>query len=192
MTSGFDAIVLAGGHARRFGSDKLAAPAGGATVLDLTLAATHAAASVVCVGPRRTTTTDVRWTREDPPGDGPVPGIAAGLVEVDAPHVLLLGGDMPRAWSGVAALLAAASASGTAGSAVAPGPWVAVGSDGRLQPLLALWPTEALRRRVAAVLGSSHRSVTALYDDVEVQRVRVDDAAVRDVDTPHDLDDPGV
>lgn len=184
MTPDFDALVLAGGHARRFGSDKLSAPLQGRTVLDLALEATAGAGTIVCVGPRRRTRQAVTWVREDPAGSGPVPAVAAGLSQVRNPWLLLLAGDMPYAAAGVASLLSALAA-----GAQTPhtGPYAAVSADGRLQPLLALWPVEQLRRRVTVVSSAHRRSITALYDDVDLVRVLVDDATVHDIDDPQDL-----
>jgi molybdenum cofactor guanylyltransferase len=184
MTPDFDALVLAGGHARRFGSDKLSASLQGRTVLDLALEATAGARTVVCVGPRRPTREAVTWVREDPPGSGPVPAVAAGLSQARHPWLLLLAGDMPFAAAGVASLFSALAAAAPTPHA---GPYVAVSADGRLQPLLAVWPVEQLRRRVTVVSSSPRRSITALYDDVDLVRVLVDDITVHDIDAPDDL-----
>jgi molybdenum cofactor guanylyltransferase len=189
MVLPFDALVLAGGHARRFGADKLDAVVDARTVLDRTLDATTGAAVVVCVGPERAVGPMVVWTREDPPGTGPVPGIAAGLLLTSAPWLLLLGGDMPDAAPAAAQLLAAARAQGRGDAEHEHCVYVAVASDGRVQPLLSLWPTALLRERVDTVLAGPRRSVTALTEGTTVVRVRVDDAAVRDIDTRDDLGD---
>ncbi|MFD2077450.1 molybdenum cofactor guanylyltransferase [Actinopolymorpha cephalotaxi] len=82
----YDVIVLAGGGARRFGgTDKVLLPVGGRTMLDRVLAACVGAASVTVVGPRRPVDPSLpvrpRWTREDPPGSGPLAAVAAGLGE---------------------------------------------------------------------------------------------------------------
>ncbi|MBR7828622.1 NTP transferase domain-containing protein [Actinospica sp. MGRD01-02] len=96
---GFDAIVLAGGLARRLeGADKPALEIGGVSLLDRVVAACADAGEVVCVGPRRPTRRPVRWTREDPPGSGPVAALAAALDSTDrapAAHVVVLAADLP-------------------------------------------------------------------------------------------------
>ncbi|MEE4545309.1 NTP transferase domain-containing protein [Streptomyces sp. V4-01] len=80
MTRSYDAVVLAGGAARRLGgADKPALPVGGRMLLDRVLAACPGARATVVVGPRRPTSRPVRWTREDPAGGGPLPALAAGL-----------------------------------------------------------------------------------------------------------------
>lgn len=95
---GFDAVVLAGGLARRLeGTDKPALKFGGMTLLDRAIeaCAEAGARNVVCVGPDRTTRRNVLWTREDPPGSGPVAALAAGLVVTSADRVVLLAADLP-------------------------------------------------------------------------------------------------
>ena len=95
-SAGFEAVVLAGGLARRLdGADKPALEFGGVTLLDRVIEACAEARDVVCVGPRRHTRRAVRWTREDPPGTGPVAALSAGLECTRRPHVLLLAADLP-------------------------------------------------------------------------------------------------
>ena len=92
----FDAVILAGGLARRLeGTDKPALEFGGTTLLDRAIDACAEAGDVVCVGPRRPTRRDVFWTREDPPGSGPVAALAAGLSITRAQYVVLLAADLP-------------------------------------------------------------------------------------------------
>jgi molybdopterin-guanine dinucleotide biosynthesis protein A len=92
----YDALVLAGGTARRLGgADKPALEVGGATLLDRVLAACRDATRTVVVGPERPTSRAVVWAREDPPGSGPVPALRAGLGHVLADRVVLLAADLP-------------------------------------------------------------------------------------------------
>jgi len=91
----FDAIVLAGGGSTRLGTDKAALVVDGVTMLDRVLAATAGAVSTVVVGPERPTARPVAWTVEDPPGGGPVAGIATGLPYGAAPTVVVLSCDLP-------------------------------------------------------------------------------------------------
>jgi molybdopterin-guanine dinucleotide biosynthesis protein A len=96
MAEGLDAVVLAGGLARRLeGADKPALEFGGVTLLDRVIEACAEAGEVVCVGPIRPTRRPVRWTREDPPGAGPVAALAAGLELTQTAHVLVLAADLP-------------------------------------------------------------------------------------------------
>lgn len=92
----FDAVVLAGGGSTRFGGvDKALLVLDGVSLLDRVLTATNAAASTVVVGPERGVCRPVEWAREEPPGGGPVAGIAAGLAVGRAPVVVLLSCDLP-------------------------------------------------------------------------------------------------
>ena len=149
-----DALVLAGGEARRLGGvDKPALLVGGATLLDRVLAACSAAARTVVVGPERPTARPVAWCREDPPGGGPVPALRAGLELVSAPVVVVLAADLPFLTADVVAAL------------VARAP--AVLSDGtREQWLCGAWPAGPLREaarhagpRLGALLGGLRPTV---------------------------------
>ena len=76
----FDVVVLAGGTGRRLGGvDKGGLVVGGAALLDRVLQASAAARHTVVVGEPRATGRVVHWAREDPPGGGPLAGLAAGL-----------------------------------------------------------------------------------------------------------------
>ncbi|KAB8195526.1 NTP transferase domain-containing protein [Nonomuraea phyllanthi] len=106
----FDAVILAGGRARRLGgADKPGLTVGGRSLVEHVVAAVAGARTTVVVGPEREIP-GVVFVREDPPGGGPVPALTAGLEQVTAPWVVLLAGDLPFMMPGhVKALLAAAS-----------------------------------------------------------------------------------
>jgi molybdopterin-guanine dinucleotide biosynthesis protein A len=96
MADVYDAVILAGGLARRLeGADKPALEIGGVTLLDRVIRACAEATRIVCVGPRRPTSSRVHWTREDPPGSGPVAALAAGLALTRSPQVVVLAADLP-------------------------------------------------------------------------------------------------
>ena len=80
----FDAIVLAGGAGRRLGP-AVAKPevvVGGLALVDHALAAVAAARHVVLVAPEQHARPGIPRTLEDPPGGGPVAGLAAGLAHL--------------------------------------------------------------------------------------------------------------
>ena len=174
---GFDAVVLAGGSARRLdGVDKPALEIGGVTLLDRVLEACAAARDVVCVGPARDTRRPVHWTREDPPGSGPVAALAAGLaggaaLEDSGPparFVVVLAADLPFLDGGIVHSLWM-SAAGHDGA-------VLVDDDGREQWLAACYTRDALTARIArrtaenggTAAGLSLRRLLAGADLVQV------------------------
>ncbi|MEU4441221.1 molybdenum cofactor guanylyltransferase [Micromonospora chalcea] len=96
--TGYAAVVLAGGAARRMGGvDKPARPVGGRPMLHRVLAAVADADQRIVVGPSDPVPGGVRTTREEPPGGGPVAAIAAGLALLDpgTTTVALLAADLP-------------------------------------------------------------------------------------------------
>ncbi|NGO81562.1 NTP transferase domain-containing protein [Streptomyces sp. YC504] len=76
----YDAVVLAGGAAKRLGGvDKPAVQVGGRALLDRVLTACAAAGTTVVVAPPRPTLRPVVWAREEPAGGGPLAALAAGV-----------------------------------------------------------------------------------------------------------------
>ncbi|MCX4959333.1 NTP transferase domain-containing protein [Streptomyces virginiae] len=185
----YDAIVLAGGAARRLGgADKPALSVGGRALLDRVLDACPDARTTVVVGDRRATARPVHWTREDPPGGGPVAALDAGLRRTTAELVLVLSADLPFLdRETVRALLDAPSAP------AAPGQDGAMlrDPDGRDQPLVAAYRVEPLRREIA-LLAAEHGTLTglplrALTAELDLARVTSRPLASFDCDTWDDL-----
>jgi molybdopterin-guanine dinucleotide biosynthesis protein A len=172
-------VVLAGGGSTRFGSDKLAAPLGGTTVLDHLLAGLPPRWPVVLVGPPRPTVRpDATWVQEDPAGGGPLAAVAAALAVVATPRVAVAAGDMPFAAAALPVLTEALVGAG-AGTAVV----ARVG--GRENPLLAVYDRDAVRAALPdATGGLPARTLLAVPHVV----VDVPEALGRDVDTRADLD----
>lgn len=161
-----DAVVLAGGGARRLGgTDKPSLTVGARTLLDRVLSACAGACATVVVGPRRPTYRPVTWVREDPPGGGPLSALDAGLREAGAPAVLVLSADLPfLRQETVRRLLAAVEEGPPGGREDAGGADAVEGAlvnDGRDQPLLAAYRTEPLRRELA-LLRTEYGSLTGL------------------------------
>lgn len=186
MGMSYDAIVLAGGAARRLGgADKPALSVGGRALLDRVLDACPDALSTVVVGGRRPTARPVHWTREDPPGGGPVAALDAGLRATTAELVLVLSADLPFLdRETVRALLAAPDAHGTDGALLRD-------PDGRDQPLVAAYRAEPLRREIA-LLATEHGGLTglplrALTAELELTAVATRPLASFDCDTWEDL-----
>ena len=179
MKEAFDAIVLAGGAARRLGgADKPAQRVAGATLLDRVLAAVADARQTVVVGPRRAVSRDVVWCREEPPGGGPVAALAAAVPLVGRPRVVLLAADLPWIAPAVPLLLAALDPAPCA---------VLVDAAGRWNLLASAWETAALRAAVAASSPPEGRAVRSLYGGVRVATVPDTGGWGADCDTWDDL-----
>ncbi len=186
MNMTYDAIVLAGGAARRLGgADKPALSVGGRALLDRVLDACPDALRTVVVGGRRPTARPVRWAREDPPGGGPVAALDAGLRDTTAELVLVLSADLPFLdRDTVRALLAAPDAHGTDGAVLRD-------PDGRDQPLVAAYRAEPLRREIA-LLATEHGALAglplrALTAELRLAPVAAQPLAAFDCDTWDDL-----
>ncbi|MDF2704537.1 MAG: molybdopterin-guanine dinucleotide biosynthesis protein [Nonomuraea muscovyensis] len=176
MSGGYDAVILAGGEARRLGGvDKPGLTVGGRTLLQRVVAAVPDAGRVVVVGPARELP-GVVFTREDPPGGGPVPALRAGLREVTAARVALLAGDLP--FLGPSHVTALLDAGGRPGGAVA------VDGDGREQWLHGVWDTRVLRDELHRYAG---RSLRGLLAPLVAARVPLPERAWFDCDTMDDL-----
>ncbi|GDY28627.1 molybdenum cofactor guanylyltransferase [Gandjariella thermophila] len=184
MPERWAAVVLAGGRSSRLGGgDKTRLRVGGRALLDHALAAVAGADPVVAVGPRQPVDgVEPRWTREDPPGGGPVAALAAGLAAVPGacPSVVLLAADQPgvtaaTVWRLRAALADAPDAAGA----------LLVDASSRRQWLTGVWRAAALRAALRAdPAGAALRAVLGPLPGVEVP-ARPDET--EDVDTPDDL-----
>lgn len=183
-----DAVVLAGGLAKRLeGADKPALEIGGVTLLDRVIEACIGARSLVCVGPRRETRRKVRWTREEPPGSGPVAALAAGLAAEtgaeSAPHVLVLAADLPFLGATIVHTLWT-SARGHDGA-------VLVDAEGRDQWLAACYARDVLERRIAELSaasgGTAGLSLRRLLAGLDLVRVPDPDGQSFDCDTWEDV-----
>ncbi|MFF9503353.1 DUF6457 domain-containing protein [Streptomyces sp. NPDC014656] len=176
MTTAYDAVVLAGGAARRLGGvDKPGVRVGGRALLDRVLAACAGARRTVVVGDPRPTVRPVDWTREERIGSGPLAALDAGADVLrdgavaeggerggdgdgaPAPDVLLvLSADLP--FLGEATVLRL-----LAGLDAGPGAEAALltDADGRDQPLVAVYRTGPLRRELDG-LRHAHRGLDGL------------------------------
>lgn len=188
-----DAVVLAGGQARRLGGAvKPEVHVAGRAMLDRVLDATAGARHVVVVGPEALARPGTTTVLEDPPSGGPVAGIDAGFRALGmktapadaapAPEsvVLVLACDVPLAARVVPDLLAALGGHPAADGAVV------VDGEGRQQPLLAAYRHRALlaaleRRRADG--GVHGCSVRRLVDGLQLVPVADPTGAARDADT---------
>jgi molybdopterin-guanine dinucleotide biosynthesis protein A len=176
----FDAIVLAGGAARRLhGVDKPAVEIDGVSLLERTLAAVAGASRTVVVGPTRATPRPVTWRREEPAGGGPVAAIAAATDLVREDVVVVLAADLPDIAPAVPLLVAALRE--PAGVACL------VDTDGRVNYLAAAWRASALRAALTAMDDMNGASVRALLAGTDMIEVPDLDGWGRDCDSWDDV-----
>ena len=167
----FDAIVLAGGTARRLGgTPKHAVIVDGQTLLARTLEAVAGAASIVVVGDAnlRPLVGAAEVVREDPPLAGPAAGIAAALPSVTAERVLVLACDHPYVADAIEPLLRATGLDGA----------IAIDAEGRRQNL-----TFVVARRPSLVDLAVH----TLIEPLRFAEIGVPARALQDIDTWEDL-----
>ena len=169
----YAAIILTGGKGERLGGvDKAALSYRDATLLDHVLSVVDDAAQKVVVGPEKDLP-GVVWAREDPPGGGPLAGLAAGLGKTTADWVAVLAVDQPGLTKDTLARLRATGRN-------------AVLKDARTQWLIGVWNAAELRGALPEEPRNQPlRKTLQLLDPVEVSALP---GEARDVDTPADLD----
>ena len=193
----YDALVLAGGRARRLGGvSKPDVVVGGRRLLAHVLGAVDGpdVRRVVVVGPDTLALpTGVTRTLEEPPDGGPVAGIAAGLAALrdgaEPDWVLVLACDVPRVAGAVPRLVDAAGPRATGASSQARDGVVLVDDDGRDQPLVGLYRRATLDAAVARLDAGGVRgaSVRALVDALDLVRLADVEHHGVDVDTWTDV-----
>jgi len=124
-------------------------------------------------------------TVEDPPGSGPVAGLAAGLAALaapPAPWTLVLAVDQPGAAGVVPELLTLLPDAAADVDGVCP-----ADGRGRAQWLLAAYRTASLRRALAGLGDPRGRSVRDLVAPMALQPLDLAGSDTGDVDTWEDL-----
>ena len=171
------AVILTGGTATRLGgADKAALEHAGRSLLERALTAVDGAAEVVVVGPEKPTSRPVRFVQEDPPGGGPLAGVAAGVAALTTgpDRVVVLAVDMPRVTSDTVARLLAAAEHGDAA-------WLT--DDGGRRQLAG-----AVRPSLVPAPGRAHgAAMRTLMTAGVIHDVRARDDEADDVDTWDDL-----
>lgn len=160
----FDAIVLVGGRATRFGGgDKTAVEIDGVRIVDRVLAGVSSARRVITVGPEVS--------------GGPVAAIASALDSLSSPIVVTLAGDQPWIAPAVPLLVAAIAESDVA----------VLVADGRRHYLAAAWRTSSLAVAIAALESPVDAAVRSLFAGRAVAEVADTGGWSRDIDSPADL-----
>lgn len=186
----FDAIVLAGGRARRLeGADKGAVEIGPAPMLRHAVAAVRTARRIIVVGPESNreivasvaaTSAPIAFVRESPPAGGPAAGIHAGLLETDADVVVALACDMP--------FVAATTVSRLIASIGRHDAALLVDADGRRQYLAAAYRRSALLTSFGRLEVVDGAPLHQVVEPLTVAEVRADPVEATDVDTWDDVD----
>ncbi len=162
--------ILAGGQARRFGSDKAQALHQGVRLIDRVAAALEAqcGAVVVCGREEPGFACIADWPE---PGLGPLGGLAAALRHarmLGCSHVLSAGVDVPDLPGDIALTL------GGEGAAILEN-----------QPVIGLWPA-AIAPLLEAFLSGGGRSLYRFADHIGARRVELP-RALMNVNFPEDL-----
>ncbi|MFF2850109.1 NTP transferase domain-containing protein [Streptomyces sp. NPDC058001] len=181
----YDAVVLAGGAAKRLGgADKPGVRVGGRALLDRVLAACPGADTTVVVADSRPTVRPVTWAREEPAGAGPLAALDAGLRRTTAEKVVVLSADLPflgeETVRGLLDALRAGDAEGV----------LLTDADGRDQPLVAAYRAAPVRRALAALTaergGLTGLPLRLLVGALDLTRIS-DPVASFDCDTWDDI-----
>jgi molybdopterin-guanine dinucleotide biosynthesis protein A len=161
----FDAIVLAGGGARRLGGiDKAELVVGGSRLIERVVGALVEARRVIAVGPRREGLGRVEWTSERPAGAGPAAALGAGLARADSARVVVAASDLPFLdRHAVRRLLMAVGEHDGA---------VGVDRAGMVQPLAGAYRRDNLSRALERLDDARGVSMAAVIEGLSLARVQ--------------------
>jgi molybdopterin-guanine dinucleotide biosynthesis protein A len=183
MNKLWSALILTGGTSNRFGSDKSEAIFNGKALIDFLISSIPVGVRVVVVGPDRDEfPSTIQIIKEDPPGGGPVAGIAAGLPLIETEYVAVLATDMPYSTGLVPLLLAGLSNEVEA--------VVVVDREGFQQPFSGLYRVSALLRVLGTKEPLTGRSMRSLLVELKMKEVSLnaaDSHLLLDIDTRQDL-----
>lgn len=161
-------FVTAGGASLRMGRDKAWLEIDGQTMIERVIAALSPVTTSVSViaNRREYERLGLPVFADENVGIGPLEAIRVALANTNAPRVVLAGCDMPFVTPELFRFLLGLSATH---QAVVP-----VGADDRLEPLCAVYASEALAA-VAELIASGARKVSLLFERISTRYVRVDE-----------------
>lgn len=192
---GATGVVLAGGRSSRFGSDKLAAIYHGMPLLQhAVLRLVEVTREVVVVLATGAAEPDlpagllVRYARDVREAEGPLAGLAAGLVDVGTDLAVVAGGDMPEL--SIAVLIEMLRVVTEAGVDA-----VALRDGEQVRPLPLVVRTAPAREAAQVLLHDGERRLralqealrTAVIDESTWRALDPDRRTLFDVDEPEDL-----
>jgi molybdopterin-guanine dinucleotide biosynthesis protein A len=173
--------IFVGGASRRMGRPKgLVSTGDGRTLIERARALfDELGMPVVLVGRRpEYTTVELPQLHDDPPGVGPLGGLAALLTWAGERRALALACDMPFVERADLEVLLAAP----------PSPNVAPRRDGRWEPLCARYEPRAVLPVLRRELALGRRSLQGLLDAAEAREVALPPAHLDDWDSPEDVE----
>ncbi len=167
--SGF---VLIGGRSRRLGIDKATYPIGGVPAADRLASRLLEVCrgGVVLVGREGAPWSSHPCVPDSRAGIGPVSGLLTSLERCDTEYAFVLS-DMGEIHEGSFADVT-----------------YAVTAAGRGQPLCSVWRVESVLATVRRRIDSGDLSMFGILDDVHAKPVILDDAQLRNVNEPQDLE----
>lgn len=178
----FSVAVLIGGDSSRMGSDKATYPVDGVPMaVRVVSAAREAGATEVLLvgGPQsRARGIDGTWKKDAYPGEGPLGGVITALKSATHDTVVVLSCDMPFITAAVIGSLVDGLADAQA----------TVGRTDRLNWLCAAWSREECLAPLQGVWKRNERAVHRAAVLLDVVEVPVPAVAVRNVNTPADLE----
>ena len=173
--------VLCGGSSRRMGADKALIDVDGVPMAERVARVLEAAGCepVIFVGGgAQLAELGRRHVPDRWPGQGPVGGVVTALDALgDADAVLVAACDLPDLTAGAVSNVLGTEADRSE---------VRVADSGRVEPMLACWPT-SLRREVERSFERGTRALHHVVTDRMAVHVPVDPAALRNVNRPDQL-----
>lgn len=184
MTAAFTVAVLIGGDSSRMGCDKATFPVDGVAMANRVAEAGKSAGAdeVLMVGGTQTRAKSLHgtWKKDAFPGEGPLGGVITALKASSHDSVVVLSCDMPFITPAVIRSLVDGLGDAQA----------TVGRTDRLNWLCAAWSKDECLASLQGVWKRNERAVHRAAVLLDVLEVPVPAMAVRNINTPADLEQP--
>ena len=178
----FSVAILIGGDSSRMGSDKATFQVDGVAMANRVAAAAAeaGAAEILMIGGTQARAKNLSgaWKKDAFPGEGPLGGVITALKAAEHDTVVVLSCDMPFITAAVINSLVRGLADAQA----------TVGRTDRLNWLCAAWSKEECLKPLQGVWKRNERAVHRAAVLLDVVEVPVPAVAVRNVNTPSDLE----
>jgi molybdopterin-guanine dinucleotide biosynthesis protein A len=180
----FSVAILIGGDSSRMGSDKATYEVDGAAMAVRVAQAAElaGAAEILLIGGTQAKAKKLMgtWKKDGFPGEGPLGGVITALKASSHDSVVVLSCDMPFITDAVISSLVRGLADAQA----------SVGRTDRLNWLCAAWSKEECLTTLQSVWKRKERAVHRAAVLLDVAEVPVPAVAVRNINSPTDLEDP--